>query len=622
MYFGLFTFGLFPLLLQLFMYRYFFTALIFMISSLKEVQAQAEISFLVSFSEPQAHYADVEIQLSGNKKDFVDFKMPVWAPGSYLVREFAKNVEGFYAKDATDRSLAVQKINKNTWRVSAGGKETIKVAYRVYAYELSVRTSFIDDSHAFLSPTGIFMYAGGLISHPATVTIKPYGTWKKISTGLTPVKGKENTFYAPDFDILYDSPFEVGNQDVFDFEAAGVKHEVAMYGGGNYDKTRLAADMAKLVEEETAIFKENPNKHYVFIVHNTQSGGGGLEHLNSTVLGAPRLSYASETGYKNFLGLVAHEYFHLWNVKRLRPAALGPFDYDNENYTPDLWVAEGFTAYYDNMMLRRAGFYSPEKYLEALCDDIEKVENQAGSKIQPVSEASFDAWIKYYRPNENSKNSTISYYNKGALLGMILDLEILNATKGQKGLDDVMSGMYDEYYKHQKRGYTSEEFKSMAEKVSGISLDDFYRNYVYGIAPLNYNLHLGHAGLNLVNDNAGKNTSSLGITTVVKEDRFLVGSVIRGGAAWTDGLNVNDEIIAVDGYRVTGATDALRTTDLDKLIAERKAGDRVNVLISRDGLVISREVTLKASETGKYRIEADKNASLEQLALRKKWLKL
>lgn len=205
---------------------------------------------------------------------------------------------------------------------------------------------------------------------------------------------------------------------------------------------------------------------------------------------------------------------------------------------------------------------------------------------------------------------------------MILDLEILNATKGQKGLDDVMSGMYDEYYKHQKRGYTSEEFKSMAEKVSGISLDDFYRNYVYGIAPLNYNLHLGHAGLNLVNDNAGKNTSSLGITTVVKEDRFLVGSVIRGGAAWTDGLNVNDEIIAVDGYRVTGATDALRTTDLDKLIAERKAGDRVNVLISRDGLVISREVTLKASETGKYRIEADKNASLEQLALRKKWLKL
>ncbi|MGX5688823.1 M61 family metallopeptidase [Arcticibacter tournemirensis] len=593
-----------------------------MISSFNGLIAQPGISFQISFTEPQAHYADVEMQISGNKSDFIDLKMPVWAPGSYLVREFAKNVEGFYAKGADNAPLKVQKLDKNTWRIATKGKEGIKAGYRVYAFEISVRTSFIDESHAFLSPTGIFMYVDGLINQPATVSINPHVDWKKISTGLDPVKGKKNTFYAENFDVLYDSPIEVGNQDVFEFEAAGVKHEVAMYGGGNYDKEKLSADMALIIETETDIFKENPNKRYVFIVHNFQNGGGGLEHLNSTVLGASRLGYKSEKSYKGFLGLVAHEYFHLWNVKRLRPQALGPFDYDTENYTTDLWIAEGFTAYYDNLMLRRAEFYSPEKYLEVLCEDIKVVENQPGSKIQPVSESSFDAWIKYYRPNENSKNSTISYYNKGALLGMILDLEILNATKAAKGLDDVMKAMYDEYYIRQKRGYTGDEFKAMAEKIAGISLDNFYRDYVHGTSPLNYNVHLGHAGLNLVNENAGSNVPSLGITASQKEGKLIVSSVTRGGSAWIGGLSVNDEIIAVDGYRVNGTTDALRTTDLDKIIASGKVGDKISVIISRDGLLKTIELTLTPDTNGKFRIEADKNATAEQLAVRKKWLKL
>lgn len=602
------------------MNKNFIIAAIVMISSFKEGLAKTGISYLVSFSEPQAHYAEVELTLSGNDKDSIDLKMPVWAPGSYLVREFAKNVEGFYAKDAGNKPLPFRKINKNTWRISAGGKDVIKVGYRVYAFEVSVRTSFIDDSHAFLSPTGIFMYTDELLQHPVEVTVKPYKGWTKVSTGLEPVQGSDNTYHAADFDILYDSPIEIGNQDVFHFKAAGVDHEVAMVGGGNYDKTRLAADMAKIVEAETAVFTENPNKKYVFIVQNYQSGGGGLEHLNSTVLGASRLNYDNENGYKSFLGLVAHEHFHLWNVKRLRPKALGPFDYSNENYTSELWIAEGFTAYYDNLMLRRTNVYTPEKYLEVLCEDIAAVENQPGSRMQPVSEASFDAWIKYYRPNENSKNTGISYYNKGALLGMILDLEILNATKGEKRLDDVMKAMYEEYYKKQKRGYTSEEFKAMAEKVGGISLDEFYNKYVYGTAPLQYNVHLEHAGLMLINDNAGKNSPSLGITTAIKDNRFVITYVARGGAGWNDGLNVNDEIVAVDGFRVTGAADGSRGTDLDKLIAAKKTGDKVSVLISRDGLMKTVEVSLTPSVTGKYRIVADSSANPEQLLIRKKWL--
>jgi predicted metalloprotease with PDZ domain len=464
------------------------------------------------------------------------------------------------------------------------------------------------------------MYPDGKIGSSSTITIQPYKGWTKISTGLDPVKGRANTFFAPDFDVLYDSPIEVGNQDIFEFDAAGVKHEVAMYGGGNYDKARLSADMAKIVTEETKVFNENPNKRYVFIVHNTQAGGGGLEHLNSTVLGAIRLGYAADDSYKSFLGLVAHEYFHLWNVKRLRPKALGPFDYSIENYTTNLWIAEGFTAYYDNLMLRRTNIYSPEKYLDLLTTDINTVENQAGNRIQPVSEASFDAWIKYYRPNENSRNSTISYYDKGAMIGLILDLEILGATKGVKRLDDVMKAMYDEYYKKQKRGYTDAEFKAMAEKIAGKSLDEIYTKYINGTESISFNSYLGHAGLYLVNDNANKSVATLGTGTAVRDGKVIITYVQRNTAAWIDGLSVNDEIIAVDDYRVTGATDANGTSDLARLIASKKVGDKVKITIARDGLIKTITVTLTKNPGARYRIEVDQNATAEQLAIREKWL--
>ncbi|WP_069660675.1 M61 family metallopeptidase [Arcticibacter eurypsychrophilus] len=596
--------------------------LFIMLFTIKNADAQTEIAFELSFSEPQAHYVDVNMILSGVDADFIDVKMPVWAPGSYLVREFSKNVEQFGVKGLSGTEiLPFVKINKNTWRITTNHNKKITVSYKVYAFEISVRTSFVDDAHAFISPTGVFMYVNGMLNLPAVVTVQPFAGWKKVSTGLEPLKGF--SYRASDFDVLFDSPIEIGNQDTFEFDAAGTKHTVAMVGSGNYDKARLSVDMAKIVNSEKSIFDHMPNTRYVFIVHNMLKGGGGLEHLNSTVLGASRDGYGTEKGYTNFLGLVAHEYFHLWNVKRLRPEALGPFDYDNENYTTDLWISEGFTAYYDNLILRRNDFYSPEKYLDVICSDIEIVENQAGTKIQPVAESSFDAWIKYYRPNENSKNTGISYYNKGALLGMILDLEIINATKAQKGLDDVMKAMYDEYYLKLKRGFTSLEFKAMAEKVSGISLDAFYREYVYQAGPINYSIHLDHAGLNLLNDYQGKEVASLGLVASNKEGKFIVSSVMRDGAAWKEGISVNDEIIAVDGNRFTGAVEVAKvTTDLDQYIANRKAGEKVNVLLSRDGLIKTVSVTLQKDPKGKFHIENSNDATVDQFAVRKRWLNL
>jgi len=574
--------------------------------------AQKKISFEISFKEPQAHYAEVKMELSGFKDKFIDLKMPVWSPGSYLIREYPKNVESFSASAKDNKPLFSKKISKNTWRIESANEDKIIVNYRVYAFEVSVRTSFIDESHAFLSPTGIFMYVDGLIKQPAEVTIHPYPGWNKISTGLELVKGKSNTFYASDFDILFDSPIEVGNQDVFEFNAAGVKHEVAMVGDGNYDKELLKRDMAKIVEEETKIFGVNPNKRYVFIVHNYASGGGGLEHLNSTVLGASRFAYKNYNGYLGFLGLVAHEYFHIWNIKRLRPEALGPFNYDQENYTNNLWISEGFTAYYDNLIVRRTGFYDESSYLKVLANDIQIVENRGGNLVQPVSLSSFDAWIKQYRPDENSINTMVSYYNKGALIGMLMDLKTLQATKGAKRLDDIMKAMYEEYYQNLDRGFTDEEFKAMAEKVAGISMDDIYE-YVNQAKPIAYNDYLKFAGMELVNQLDGYSIPDFGVHI----SNNKVSSISRGSGAWTGGINVHDELIAINGYRLDEAGK-----ELERILGTSKVGDELLVLVSRDGIIKELKVKLPASTKGDYIIRPIEKASEEQLEIRKIWLSL
>ncbi|WP_248282079.1 M61 family metallopeptidase [Mucilaginibacter robiniae] len=576
-----------------------------------QAASAAQIYYTVTFPEAQAHYADIEMRISGLAQNQLNLKLPVWTPGSYLVREFSKNIESLSAA-TNGKPVEVTKTRKNIWQINTQGLTDVTVKYRIYAFEISVRTSFIDASRGFLSTSGMFLYPDGMLHQPSTIHITPYKNWSKVSTSLEMVNNDPFTRYSPDYDILFDSPIEVGNQDIFTFDAGGVKYEVAMVNQGNYDKERLKKDMAHIVELETAIYGENPNKHYTFIVQNYAKGGGGIEHLSSTVLGAARNAYGTETGYQGFLALVAHEHFHLWNVKRLRPIALGPFDYDNENYTTDLWIAEGFTAYYDNMIVHRTKLYSTENYLGVLAADINTVENQPGAKVQPLSQSSFDAWIKSYRPDENSINTTISYYNKGSLIAMMLDLEIINDTKGAQSLDDVMRYMYQEYYKNKKRGYTDAEFKQALEKFAGRNLDDFYKKYINGLADIDYNHYLGYAGYQVVNDYANTNNPTLGIKMVSFNGRLKVAAVLRGSAAWIDGINVNDELMAIDGNPIT---------DANNLLPGKHVGDKVTVSLLRDGLPMEVPITLLKDQQVKYRIISVNNVTPQQLTVRNKWLK-
>ncbi|WP_159637679.1 M61 family metallopeptidase [Sphingobacterium composti Ten et al. 2007 non Yoo et al. 2007] len=573
------------------------------------------IHFELSFSEPQAHYVDVLMIVQGfENEEYIDIKMPVWAPGSYLVREYSKNVERLTAKDNLGSSIKTQKISKNTWRVFHPS-ENLTISYSVYGFEISVRTSFIDDSRAYLSPVGTFMYVEKHLDLEATVKIHLYETWNKVSTGLQKVS-VDNIFHAPNFDILFDSPIEIGNQDTWSFDVDGILHECAMVGEADYNKDQLTEDITKIVREENKIWGTNPNDYYLIVTHNYQNGSGGLEHLNSTILAASRFSYSQPTSYKNYLSLVAHEYFHLWHVKRLRPNELGPFDYENENYTTGLWIIEGFTSYYDNLIIRRCGFYDEIEYLQKLAVDFNTVYNRPGYLLQSAAASSFDTWIKQYRPDENSHNVAISYYNKGAMHAVALDLKIIASTAGKKRLDDILKAAYEHFYLIQNRGFEEDEFLALAEEVTGVALGDIFAA-AYTAEDIDYNKYFNLVGYELIDNAEDQDHQSLGIKIGSNEGHTIIKNVDRDSAAWRAGLNVGDELIAINGHRIE-----INGRVFDYFLSKSKENDIVNILISRDGLIREISVTLIPSNKKSFSIQRLATATAEQRRLGDIWLSL
>jgi predicted metalloprotease with PDZ domain len=571
-----------------------------------------EIEYMLSMDQPHTHYLEVTMKVSNfdaktKQNGFIDFKIAVWTPGSYLIREYAKNVEGLKAV-GENGNLKSDKINKNTWRVRLqNSTNQVSVSYKVYANELSVRTSFIDDSHGYLNPASVLLYMNDWKYVPSKVVIKPFKNWTTISTALPEIA--KNTFLAENLDVLIDSPIEIGTQKILTFDLKGIPHKISMYGEAKYDEQKVIKDFNKVCETAMSVVGEHPCKNYTFLIHNLNRGGGGLEHLNSTTCQTSRSSYENEKAYQGFLSLIAHEYFHLWNVKRIRPKALGPFDYENENYTHLLWLSEGCTSFYQNYILRRAGFMTPEDFTANFAKEISLIENQPGNKVQSATESSWDAWIKYYRPNENSKNSTISYYDKGSVLGGILNLLIIQNTNGKKNFDDVMKMLYQKYYKEQQRGFTDEELQKAVEATAGVPMNDFFQKYIFGTETLPYSDILKSVGMQIIDQNAANNDPFLGI----EFRNGKIGAVLRDSPAYVDGLNVDDEILSVDGSK---------PEDLTKVMQSKKVGDSVSIKVKRDGLEKTFTLNLTRNQMKAYKIEAMATQTLEQLVLYKKWLYL
>lgn len=546
-------------------------------SSLTLITNAQSISYQLRMPKPQNHYFEVEMTLADFKEKQLDIKMPVWAPGSYLVREFSKNVNLVKAFDEKGKEIQVQKKKKNTWAISTDGNKKIKVKYEVYSFELSVRTPFLDLTHGFVSGSGVFMYVEGYKDKKGTLEVVPHASFKTITTalpkaGMSVQKDGSQTFEFSNYDQLVDCPIEIGNQIVFDFMASGTKHTVAMYGEAYYDIEALKMDMAKVVDAETAIFGSNPNKDYVFIVHNVVDGQGGLEHTNSCVLSVNRWTYGGSE-YRNFLNLVAHEYFHLWNVKRIRPIELGPFDYEQENYTTLLWVMEGFTSYYDELILRRAGYYTKEEMLGKIQSSVNYVEGSVGSRVQPVAHASFDAWIKAYRPTENSANTTMTYYSRGTILGSVFDVAIISNSKGKQGLDHFMKHLYQKFYVEMNRGFTEAEFKAELEKFVGKNLDDFFKKYIHGTEIIPYAEIFDNVGVSVKDVTSFK--PSFGATVREENGKVIVKGIRANSCAEDAGISVGDEIVGCNGFRVNqsmleGMMNGLNTSETAELLVARE----------------------------------------------------
>ena len=566
------------------------------------------ITYTLSMPEPWTHYYHVTQTIKGERKRSIDFVMPVWIPGSYMIREFSKNVEEFKAHSEKSENLKWEKIDKNTWRVRTNKANEVTISYKVYAFVKSVRGSFLDDSHGFVSPPDLFMYVEKLKNRPATLEIDPYDEFSTISTGLESIPGSRNSFIVPNYDILVDSPIEIGNQTVFKFEVDGVPHEMVFYGKGNYDSSTVD-DVKRIVEETVKIFGEIPYKRYLFIVHLTKSSGGGLEHLNSQVLRYGRWNFQSADRRGRWRSLVAHEVFHLYNVKRIRARELGPFDYTRENYTSLLWVMEGFTSYYSGRILLSAGFLSTKQYQNTIVNNMKRVSNTIGNKYQSAADASFDAWIRFYRSNENSPNRDMSYYDKGNLLGMLLDLEIRNSSKNKKTLDDVMRRLYSVYYKKKKRGFSEAEFKKELERAAGIGFSEFFTKYVHGTEDVDYGKYLAYAGLEIETIEApsrSEHGAYLGIKTSESSGKLKITRVKRDSPAWNYGLNVNDEIIAVDGLRVNLA-------EYTKAIGALKPGDRVVITVSRDDWLREIDVVIgESTDKSFYIFQTDNPSDLQK----------
>ncbi len=583
------------------------------------IVASPRFHYEVALPDPANHLFEVTLQIESWSEPTCDLKMPVWTPGSYLVREYAKQVQEFTAwaglgeRAAGDRRLPSRKQAKNHWRIQTEGVRDFTLHYRVFANDLSVRTNHLDASHGYFNGAALFMYVPGQEHQPLRVSIRPPHPDWRVTTAL-PATEQPNQFLAQDFDTLVDSPFEIGAHACYEFTVRGKPHQLAVWGRGNLEAERAIADISRLIETEADLFGELPYDHYLFILHLVANSFGGLEHKNSCSLIYPRFGFRNTDRYNRFLQLVAHEFFHLWNVKRIRPRALETFDYDQENYTPSLWFCEGTTSYYDTLIPCWAGIYGGRAVLDLLGKDITRFLLTPGRKVQPLSESSFDAWVKLYRRDANSDNAQISYYLKGELVSLLLDLTIRARHRNRRSLNQVLQQMWQQFGR-EERGFTPADLRSVLEAVAGFDLGDFYARYIDGLDDLPFEEAFAPLGLRLQASPAQDNPPHLGLRLTAHRERAEVQFIEAGSPAAQAGLDVGDEVLALDGLRVA-------SEQLSDRLRDYQPGDQVLITAFHRDELTSYTVTLGEPQPTSYRLVLAEDPTPEQQELLAGWLRV
>lgn len=574
--------------------------------------------------QPQTHLFHVEMVIEGFTQSSYDLTLPSWTPGSYMIREFSRHVQEFTAFTPQGELLAWHKQDKNTWRVTAPAADgAVLIRYKVYANDLTVRTSHLDTSHGYFNGANLFLYLDGLRHHPLNLTIRPYGDWQ-VATGLPrdpaghvgPEAASTLHFLADDYDHLVDCPVECGQHRLLSFEVDGIRHDIALWGHGNEDAERLRRDTQAAVRTTRDLFGSLPYDYYLFILHLTERSRGGLEHRNSSSNAVSRWSFGKAEDYEDVIALLTHEFFHVWNVKRIQPAGFRTPDYRLESYTRLLWVMEGFTTYYTPLLQRRAGLLTPQRTLAVLARQILRLLQTPGRHLQSAEAASFDAWIKFYRPDENTANTSVSYYLKGSLIALLLDLEIRSRTANRCCLDDVLLATYHTYTLH-NAGIPEDGFQSICERVIGGSLQPFFDAYVRGVAELPFEEMLGRAGLGLRFGWKGEpdepEQAGLGVRLKQEEGRTVVDTVFVDAPAYQADISAGDELVALDGYRVNKAA-------IGERLVGRRPGETATLTLFRRDELRQVQIALAQRPYNKLELIPLPEATAEQRALYESWL--
>ena len=553
------------------------------------------IIYQVAMPNPASHLFEVTLLLKGWSAATLDLKMPVWTPGSYLVREYPRHLQDFSATcGETQQALQSSKQSKNSWQINTENVTEITVFYRIFANDLTVRTNHLDSTHGYFNGAALFFSIFGLENSPIEVQIIiPQSDWK-ISTALPLVSGATNIFKAKDFDTLVDSPFEIGIHDIYEFEAEGIPHKLAIWGKGNAEPEKIIEDTKKIIRVEADLFGGLPYSEYLFILHLSDSGFGGLEHKDSCSLNYPRFNFRDRDKYNRFIQLVAHEFFHLWNVKRIRPLALETFDYYQENYTSSLWFCEGATSYYDLLIPMKAGIYNSQTFLEHLSKDITKFFQIPGRKVQPLGESSFDAWIKLYRRDVNSNNSQISYYLKGELVALLLDLFIRSRHQNQRSLDDVMVKMWDKFGK-EEIGFSPSDLWQVIESVADLDLSDFRDRYINSTEELPFDEYLEPFGLRVKSMMDDEPFPDLGIKVQTENGKEIIKFVSVESSAAKAGIDPLDELLAIDRMRVTAE-------NLSDRLKDYRSGDFVAITVFHNNELRTFSVQLNEPKPSRYEV--------------------
>ncbi|HWI92861.1 MAG TPA: PDZ domain-containing protein [Flavisolibacter sp.] len=553
--------------------------------------AQHKIFFTVSMEHPETQRFQVQMTLESTAKT-VDLKMPVWSPGYYQKMNYANSVENFHATDAVGNELQWQKPTDNTWQISGTGN--LIITYEVKATRSFVASNFLDTTRGYIVPAGMFMHVGDVIQQPVQLTIKPFHKWQNIATGLDSVTGMQYTYTAPDFDILYDSPLLIGNLETLPpFVIKGITHYFVGYKLGDFDRVQFIKDLKKVVEAATNIIGDIPYRHYTFIA--TGPGQGGIEHLNSTTIGFNGSGLNTKEGRVRMLNFLSHEYFHHYNVKRIRPVELGPFDYNNGSRTKMLWLSEGVTVYYEWIMLRRAGITTQEELLNELGSAIRTFEQKPGRFFQTLEQASYETWSDGpFGRTGDEVNKTISYYEKGPLVGALLDLAIRHETKNKRSLDDLMRTLYKEYYQNKKRGFTQEEFRRECKKIAGKSLPEIFE-YISTVKELNYPKYLSYAGLTIDTVSHEIDGAYFGALVQQRGDKLLISFVYANSPASQSGITTGDEIVEVNGSKMDSKA-------FNALLQTKKPNEKINLVIRRNEISSTKEILLAKSFEKNFRI--------------------